>query len=181
MWYNCHLFHVSHGPSKVSCGYGHWNMKNYLLSLYISYWVLLICCSKVKIVLPPTHNLCCWMLLDMVWKERSFSWKNNIQEGLFEIPSNAKSTVSIFCRMFFPRLLQLSQTLFYVLCRLGIICLIFCLYRFLIVFDLHWGERGDILIWINWFSLNWDDGHVNCDTLLAKQDSVFFCIGIFHF
>jgi hypothetical protein len=48
---------------------------------------------------------------------------------------------------------------------LGVICwCYFCLYMLLILFDLDWEERGNILIWIDWFALNWDRGLVNCGT-----------------
>ena len=37
-----------------------------------------------------------------------------------------------------------------------------------LLFDQGWKERGNILIWIDWFALNWDRGLVNCGTNILR-------------
>ncbi len=54
-----------------------------------------------------------------------------------------------------------------------------------VLFDLGWKERGGILIWIDWFALNWDCGLVNfgtdalCVCWLSWQNKIQILLHLF--
>ena len=155
-WWPCQLWY-SFGKTRF-CFFLHWNLSFLNLSplplvqpLFLSYLLLRSPTLVSSLIVKETPNQ-----LSFSSCQTSTYITNFLYCLLFPTPSNT-----------FPKRYSLFTTVW------AYLSMLFCLYTFLVLVSTGLGRRGNILIWINWYAINWDCDGVNCDTNILHGSGLF--------